>query len=91
MTDLRSRAEAFLRGPCILGEHWHLVYRYVEGELWEDPEALNLLSICLQTAQTEATRLEGATPGPARDAQYFYQRAAGLLKDIQAEVSAVRQ
>jgi hypothetical protein len=26
--------------------------------------------------------------GPERDARYFYKKAAGLLKEIQAEVTA---
>jgi hypothetical protein len=85
MDDLHSRAAAFLRGPCVLDEPWRLIYRYVSGKLWDDPKAQNLLSLCLQNAQTEAARLEGATSGPARDAHFFYLKAAELLKDIQAE------
>jgi hypothetical protein len=79
-----------LSGPCIIGEPWRLLYRYVAGELWDDAEAGNLLSTCLESAQTEASRLEGAATGPERDARLFYQRAVELLKDIQAEVPARR-
>jgi hypothetical protein len=94
--DLCSRADAFLRGPCIIGsgisgEPWRLISRYVDGELWDDPAAQNLLSRGLQTAQTEAARLERATSGPAHDAQLFYQRASELLKDILVEVAARQQ
>ena len=88
MDDLHSQAHAFINGPYIIGEHSHLILRYVDGKLGDDPEAQNLLSRCLQTAQTEAARFEGATSGPARDARYFYQRAAELLKAIQDEMAA---
>jgi hypothetical protein len=50
----------------------------------------NQLSLCLQTAQTEAARFEGAMEGPARDARTFYQRAAAILQDIKTEVAAGR-
>jgi hypothetical protein len=94
MSDLRSRAQAYLSGPCIISEPeasmTRLIERYAASEPWNDPELRSLLSLCLQTAQTEAARLEGATAGPARDAHRFYQRAAALLQDIQSEVSAGR-
>jgi len=83
MSDLRSRARAYLSGPCIISEPGasltRLIKRYAASEPWNDPELRNLLSLCLQTAQTEAARLEGATAGPARDAQPFYQRAGACL------------
>jgi hypothetical protein len=92
MSDLRSRTGAYLRGPCIISEPGasltRLIARYVASEPWDDPELRNRVSRCLQAVQTEAARLEGATTGPARDAQLFYQRGASLLQDIQAEVSA---
>jgi hypothetical protein len=91
MNDLQTRVDAFLRGPCIIGEPWRLMCQYVDGKLWDDPEAENLLSLCLQAAQTEVATLEGATAGPARDARYFYQKTAELLAEIKAEVSARRQ
>lgn len=94
MSDLRSRAEAYLNGPRIISEPGasltRLIARYVAGEPWDDPELRNLLSFHAQTAQTEAVKLEGAMSGPARDAQHFYERAAALLREIQAEVSAGR-
>jgi hypothetical protein len=89
MNDLQSRAEAFLSGPCILGEQWRLILRYVNGEPWDDPEMRNVLSHCLQTTETKATGPEGVT-GPERDARLFYQRAAAILREIQAEVSGGR-
>jgi hypothetical protein len=89
--DLRARAQAFIRGPCVLSEPWSLIHRYIAGELWDDPDAQNLLSRGLQTAQTEAAHLEGATSGPARDARLFFQEAAEFLKDIMAELSARKQ
>jgi hypothetical protein len=89
MDDLHSRAAAFLRGPCILGEQWRLIARYIAGEPWDDPEVRSLLSHGLRAAQTKAAGPEGAT-GPERDARLFYQRAAAILQDIQAEVSAGR-
>jgi hypothetical protein len=87
MNDLRSRAKAFLRGPCIIGEHWLLLHRYIDGELGDDPEVLKQLSHCLRTAREKAAAREGAT-GPAGDALLFYQRAATLFEDIQAQLSA---
>jgi len=90
MDDLHSRAAAIISGAFPLGEECRLIARYVDGELCDDPEARNLLSRCLQTAQTEAARHEGATSGPARDAWSFYQRAASILQEIQAELSAGR-
>ena len=86
MDDLCTRAAAFLRGPHILGEESGLIGRYLRGELSGDSEALNLLSHCLQTAQTNAAKLEGATSGPQRDAMYCYRKMAELLTDIQAEL-----
>ena len=91
MSDLRSRAEAYLDGPRIISEPGasltRLIARYVAGKPWDDPEVRNLLSHCLATAQTEAAGHEDAT-GPERDARLFYQRAAAILQDIQAEVLA---
>ena len=91
MSDLRSRAEAFLLGPCIISEPGaslqRLIARYANGKLWDDPELGNLLSRCIGTAQGEAAKREGATAGPACHARIFYQRAAALLQEIQAEVS----
>ena len=89
MDDLRSRAEAFLSGPCILGEPWRLISRYVGGEPWDDSEMRDRLSRCLQTAQAEAARHEG-TKGPERDARLFYQKAAVILKEIQTKISVGR-
>lgn len=89
MVDLRSRAVAFLSGPYILGEESHLINRYVHGELRDDPKALALLSRCLETAQTEVAKHEGAISGPGRDALYCYRMMAELLQDIKAELQAV--
>ena len=88
MDDLRSRVAAFLSGPYILGDESHLIARYARGDLASDPETLNLLSNCMQAAQAEAPRLEGATSGPARDARHCYRKMAELLTEIQAELSA---
>lgn len=88
MDDLYARAEAFLGGPYILGHESYLISRYVRGELRDDSEALNLVSTCLQSAQIEAAKGEGATSGPERDALHCYQRMAELLEDIQAELLA---
>jgi hypothetical protein len=63
--------------------------RYVDGEPWDDPDLRKQLSLCLQYTQSRAAGPVGAT-GPERDAQLFYQRAAAILQDIQAEVSAGR-
>jgi hypothetical protein len=93
MDDLRSRAAALLAGsyPLTLGMNLTgLIRRYVASEPWDDPELRNQLSLCLQTAQTEAARFEGAMEGPARDARTFYQRAAAILQDIKTEVAAGR-
>jgi len=72
-------------GSCVISKPYFLIDRYVDGKLWDDPEAQKLLSACLQIAQTEAASLEGATAGPALDAQLFYQKAAALLEEIKAE------
>jgi hypothetical protein len=93
MNDLRSRAEAFLRSPCIISEPGAsllgLIARYAEGKPWDDPELGNLLLHGIGTAQREAARRKEATAGPACDGRIFYQEAAALLQEIQAEVSAV--
>jgi hypothetical protein len=86
MNDLRSRVAGFLSGPYILGEESRLISRYHRGELAGDREALNLLSHCLQAAQTKAAKLEGATSGPGRDAMYCYREMVELLTDIEAEL-----
>jgi hypothetical protein len=88
MSDLRSRAEAYLDGPRIISEPGasltRLIERYVAGEPRDDPELRSQLSLSLQTAQIEAARHEGVS----NDGRLFYQRAAVLLQEIQAEVSA---
>jgi hypothetical protein len=89
--DLQARARAFVRGPCVICEEYFLIRRYVKGELWDDPEAQNLLSRGLLTAQAEVARLEDATSGPGRDARNFYRKAAEFLKEIKAELSARQQ
>ena len=92
MDDLLGRARAFLRGPSIIGDPSHrLIHRYVARQLSDDPETRELLSLCLADARAEAARFEDATEGPARDARCFYQRAAELLTDIKAEMSARQQ
>jgi tetratricopeptide (TPR) repeat protein len=93
-SDLHSRAAAFLAGPRIIlsepeGTFATLVGRYLAGAAWDDPELRDLLSRCIIAAQSEAAKLEGAK-GPVQDARLFYQRAAGILQEIQAEVSAGR-
>jgi hypothetical protein len=92
MADLHARARAFLQGPSIIGDPSHrLVHRYVAGQLSDDPETRDLLLLCLADAHAEAARFKDATVGPARDARCFYQRAAELLRDIKAEMSARQQ
>ena len=95
MDDLHSRAVALLRRPCCSSRQEgsptavELIRRYVGGEPWDDVELRNQLSRCLRNAETMAKGPEGAT-GPERDARSFYQRAAAILQEIQAEVSAGR-
>jgi tetratricopeptide (TPR) repeat protein len=93
VSDLHSRADAFLSGPRIISEPGatfaRLVGRYLAGAAWDDAELRNLLSRCIIAAQSEAAKLEGAER-PAQDARSFYQRAAAILQEIQAEVSAGR-
>jgi hypothetical protein len=64
-----------------------LISRYLDGESWDDPELQKQLSACLLDAQTRA-----AGPvkpmGPQRAAQLFDERAAAILREIRAEVSA---
>ena len=87
MSDLYSQAVAFLNGPRIISEPGrsltHLIARYVDGELRDNPEVREQLVLCLRTAQTAAVECKG-------DAQIFYQRAAAILQGIQTEVSAGR-
>src|SRR5205807_10346029 len=51
VSDLHSRAAAFLQAPCIISEPgatvMTLVGRYLAGAAWDDPELRNLLSLCL--------------------------------------------
>jgi hypothetical protein len=95
MDDLHSRAIALLRGPCCISRDEPrpkavgLIQQYVDGTHWQNSELLTQLSRCLRYAQTRAAGPEGAT-GPGRDALYFYKKAAALLQEIQAEVSAHR-
>ena len=88
MDDLRSRAAAFLRGPYVLGKGPYLISRYVCGELWDDPKALNLLSLCLQTALIEVGKSDGVSSGSGRDITNCYRKMAELLEDIKAELLA---
>ena len=94
MSDLRSRAKAYLRGPGIISEPGaslaRLIARCVAGEPWDDPEVRNQLSHCVQIAQTKVASLHAAATGPERDARLFYQRSAAILQEIQVEVSAGR-
>jgi hypothetical protein len=93
--DLHSRAAALLRGPCCFSRDEPspkavgLVRLFADGKHFEDPEFLNQLSLCLRYAQTRAAGPEGKT-GPERDARHFYKKAAELLQEIQAEVSAAQ-
>jgi tetratricopeptide (TPR) repeat protein len=93
VSDLQSRAAAFLMGPRIISEPGatfaDLIARYLAGAAWDDAELRNLLSLCIIAAQNEAANRQGAE-GPARDAWGFYESAAALLQEIQAEVSSGR-
>jgi hypothetical protein len=86
MSDLRSRAEAFLRRPFPLGQRAPanltdgLITCYVAGGPWDDRELLELLSLCLMNAQSEAARQEG-------ELRAFYEESAAVLQGIQTEVS----
>jgi hypothetical protein len=86
MQDLRSRAEIFVNGayPLVERETVRLISRYVAGEPF-DVDIRVRLSHCLQRAKTKAAGPEGAM-GPARDAWFFYQRAASILQEIQDEL-----
>lgn len=84
MSDLRSEAKAHLEGPRVISEPGagltRLIARYVAGEPWDDPELLSNLSPCLQYAQAEIARREGATSGSTGDVQLFYRRARPFFK-----------
>jgi len=88
---LRSRAAAFLRGPCCFSRDEPrptavgLIQRYVAAETLDDDE----LSRCIRYALIQAEGTTGAT-GSERDSQRFYQRAAAILQEIQAELSVGR-
>ena len=94
MDDLRSRAAALLLGPCCISDNEPdpsaagLIGRYVNGELSADPQWREQMAGCLQFALAESAG-PIKEPGPAGgDRQGFYQRAAAMLQDIEAEVSA---
>lgn len=93
--DLHSRAEALLRGPCCISPKEGkisavgLIHRYVRGEFRRDSESLRVLAGCLALARDLANAPE-ATGGPARDARTFFENAAAILAEIEAEVSAGR-
>jgi hypothetical protein len=95
MDDLHSRAEAFLRGPCIIGpgisgEPWRLICLYVDGKLGDGAETRSRLSRCLQFAQTEAARREEASFRSARSgdngwmAGATHARNEGNLSNVQS-------
>jgi hypothetical protein len=92
--DLRSRAADLFRLPCTYSEGdgpiLELIRRYSAGGPWNDPELQNLLSTCIRTAQAKAARPAPATY-PELDAWHFYQRAAAILQEIQAEAPEERQ
>lgn len=93
MSNLKSRAEAYLSGPRIISEPGasltRLIDRYVAGEPWDTSELRKELSLGIQAAQSELTGLESAArEGEPRDAQIFYHRVKAILQDIQAEVMA---
>lgn len=92
MGDLRSRAKAHLSGPRPLyrlspGRKTpdSLVQHYVDGGPWTDPELQRQLALCIEEEQASADARVGAT-GLGRDAHFFHQGAAALLREIQAEV-----
>ena len=91
--NLNSRASALLGGPCCFsqgdGPIIELIRRYAAGEPWKDPELRRILSACIEKANAKGANAQEAT-GPARDAGLFYQKAAGILEAIQAEVLAGR-
>jgi hypothetical protein len=88
---LRTRAIALLQRPCCISKDEgspsvvELIQRYVAGKPLVDGD----LSRCLRYALVRAEEAEGVT-GPEVDAQHFYHRAAGMLRDIQADLSAGR-
>jgi tetratricopeptide (TPR) repeat protein len=91
VSDLHSRAAAFLHGPCpiseLSGTLLALVERYLAGAAWGDAELRNQLSLCIVASQREAATADREGAEPVR---LFYQRAAEILQEIQAEVSAGR-
>jgi hypothetical protein len=92
VSDLHSRAARFVTGPNIMSELMctcvTLVGRYLAGAAWDDAELGKLWSRCIIASQNEAANREGDEG--SKDAWAFYQRAAALLQEIQAEVSPSR-
>ena len=86
MSDLRARAEAFLRRPYPAGDRAPLketdglLQHYLAGAVWDD-ELLELLSLCLLTARMEA----GKHTGELKD---FHAEAVAVLVSLQNEASA---
>ena len=89
MADLKARATAFIRGPCCHrrgdGPIFEMIRRYALGESWKDPGLQDSLSEAIASAQTNSAERHGERP--SADARLFYQGAAEILKEIQAELS----
>lgn len=82
MDDLRSRAAAFVRGPCILSVPWLLLTWHADGESWADPKLVPLLGWCIRETRDRAARYDGDVSGPGSDARNWFNAAAALLEEI---------
>lgn len=85
MPDLHSRAEEFLRRPFPLGDRApgnltdSLIARFLAEVPFDDPELIDLLSLCIQNAIDQANSQTG-------EAQKFYRESVEVLQGIQAEL-----
>ncbi len=95
MDDLRARAAELFRGPYLLPRvsdntcPINLLWRYAAGESWDTPDMRERLSAGIRRAEDRAAGPTEPTGAP-RDAQEFYRRAAALLQEIAAAMSADR-
>jgi hypothetical protein len=92
MSELRERAENYLRGPHVLSRTGtacvSLVTRYVAGGPWDAPALRAVLDRSVLAARGETAARDGGVPGPETDARSFFLQSAELLDGIRAEVFA---
>jgi len=86
MSDLRARADAFLRRSCPAGREapgipiYEVIARYLAGGPWNDPLVLSVLSRGLSQAAT-------AADGPPGERQEYFRELVAVLRGIRGELA----